>query len=52
MKPPLSTRSMTTAPAPSPNTMHVVRSDQSTIFESTSPPTTSARRQTPPASMP
>ena len=47
MKPPRSTGSMTTAPAPSPKRTSVERSSQSRIFESTSPPTTSARRERP-----
>ena len=42
-KPPRSTRSSTTAPAPSPKSTSVERSVQSRILESMSPPTTSAR---------
>ena len=44
-----STRSRTTAPAPSPKSTSVERSVQSRIFESTSPPTTSARCDRPAA---
>jgi hypothetical protein len=40
-------RSSTTAPAPSPKSTSVERSVQSRIFESTSPPTTSARFERP-----
>src|SRR5947208_15327063 len=51
MNPPDSTRSSTTAPTPSPKTMQVERSVQSTIFDSRSPPTTSAQRAKPLASI-
>ena len=50
-KPPASTRSITTAPAPSPKRTSVERSVQSRIFDSTSPPTTSARLDRPEASI-
>ena len=51
-KPPSSTGSTTTAPAPSPKSTSVERSVQSRIFESTSPPTTSARFESPAATIP
>ena len=47
----LETGSITTAPAPSPKRTSVERSLQSRIFESTSPPTTSALRESPEASI-